>query len=189
MKYSLINEVREIEEKLISCSYFVSPKLFHPTKEFYETISLLANAIHKQGREVKVVVCGDTGVGKTTVLESLRRVYSHLYGSMTKIKAVDMINSISNKEGYIQSGQHLEDGLMIDDLGAEHDRYIEFGQEIKPFEKVIDDRSQVTPNGALLISTNLLPSKIKARYGDRIYSRLREGCIFINMKGKDMRYE
>lgn len=158
------------------------------TSNVRSAVNKISAKIADGGESTSIVLCGGTGVGKTLIMEASVRVFSSMYTNIERLMADDMIACVSNIEGYPQSGAHLSTGLYIDDVGRESERYIEFGQEVKPFEKIIYQRYE-SQLEVLFITTNLLPDKILARYGDRVMSRLAESSAFIEIKGEDFRYE
>ena len=135
------------------------------------------------------VLSGQTGTGKTISMEAAMRVITHAYDEVARMPAETMVKSISQEEGYTISGLHLSPLLYIDDVGREKDRYIEYGQEIRPFEEIITQRYDMG-YGQLFITTNLDVKAFQSRYGDRVLSRVIEmsGAI-LTIKGKNFRYE
>lgn len=146
----------------------------------------IVDVICNDGEDSGIILLGKTGVGKTALMTASTRVFSAMYGKVERLNAQDMIKSISNEEGYFISGVHASEYLYIDDIGTEHERYIEFGQIIKPFEQIIHER-YLRYKGGLFATTNLELKEISDRYGSRVFSRLAEMCTFIKMDGKDFR--
>lgn len=139
------------------------------------------------------ILCGPTGVGKTILAQSCIRVFSGLLDKQfNRIEADNMIYCLKPEEGYLAFNSHLNPYFFIDDLGRELVKYIEFGQEIKPFETIVNQRyercEQLAGESILIITTNLLPQDISERYGSRVLSRLVEMCEFIEITGEDLRY-
>lgn len=147
----------------------------------------IVDVICNDGEDSGIILLGMTGVGKTALMTASTRVFSAMYGKVERLNAQDMIKSISNEEGYFISGVHASEYLYIDDIGTEHEKYIEFGQIIKPLEQIIHERYNVRQKGGLFATTNLELKEISDRYGSRVFSRLAEMCTFIKMDGKDFR--
>jgi len=72
------------------------------------------------------------------------------------------------------------DCVIIDDLGTEPED--SKGYFISGFQDFLDRRF-----GKLVVTTNYTESKLKSRYGGKIYSRLCENMEWCSMAGKDYR--
>lgn len=147
----------------------------------------IAKHINGNYSDHSLVITGNTGTGKSVIMDAVVRVYNAMYGYTGRLGAKEMISSVTNKEGFIQSGMHLSNNLSIDDIGLEEEFYMEFGQKIKPFEIIIHERYDAVKNGTLFLTTNLPPSMLKDRYGDRVFSRIYESSKFIKLEGEDNR--
>jgi DNA replication protein len=71
--------------------------------------------------------------------------------------------------------------LFLDDFGAENTT--DFARE--QFFTILDIRCQ--KQHPTYITTNLNPKEIREKYGERIFSRLKEMAIFVEIKGEDKR--
>lgn len=150
------------------------------------TIKEISNRV---SRGEGFVLTGETGTGKTCLAVSSLLIFEAMYGRVAQIKAENMIGCISNREGYSNSGEHLSPVLFIDDVGRENERYLEFGEEIKPLEQIILERYDAN-YGVIFMTTNLDIKNFQKRYGDRVLSRLIEmSGKFITLKGDNFRYE
>ena len=78
--------------------------------------------------------------------------------------------------------------LIIDDLGTERTVYSRFGNACDVMrDLVLPWRYGVFPRCKTYFTTNLSDSDLRNRYGERVFSRLNEMCVFIRMDGKDRR--
>lgn len=78
--------------------------------------------------------------------------------------------------------------LIIDDLGAESEKYTCFGAESDVMvQYIIPARYNVFPRWKTHFTTNLTKDQLKERYGERCFSRLNEMCAFIPLKSGDRR--
>ena len=82
--------------------------------------------------------------------------------------------------------KHWND-LVIDDLGVEENTYNSFGNCSDVMSRVIMERYKVFPEWKTHFSTNLSRDQILERYGERIYSRLNEMCLFVKLNHGDRR--
>lgn len=78
--------------------------------------------------------------------------------------------------------------IVIDDLGTESTRN-DFGSKFELFANAIDERHRLFEQYGTrtIITTNLSGEDIKARYTERIYSRICQMCECINSAGDDLR--
>lgn len=137
-----------------------------------------------------IVFNGFPGLGKTYLLNCmgkrvLQRGYSVL--KLTAFKLMEVLkNAYLNDADSVTSLDDLlsVDLLLIDDLGTEP-RYNNITVEY--LFSLINER--VLAHRHTVIATNLTPSNVKERYGERIYSRLSDGKTggFFEIKGDDVR--
>ncbi|MEI6101396.1 MAG: ATP-binding protein, partial [Eubacteriales bacterium] len=130
---------------------------------------------------------GNTGLGKTFVLRSIaKRVYQK-GNDVLLIGASDLFGLfLSHRLG---EDIHLEllwdcSLLLIDDLGVEpitQNVTVEYFLDL--LNRRIDNKKHT------IIATNLSADKIAARYGERVYSRIRfkEICDQLVFEGQDVR--
>jgi len=138
-----------------------------------------------------LLIYGNTGLGKTflanciacSVLNS-----GHTVMYYTTFSLFDMLSKYTfryedyPKESFVYRESLLScELLIIDDLGTEMTTSFTTEQ----LYSIINER---LVNGlATVISTNLTPSQIETRYGERIFSRLSKDYDFIKLIGKDIR--
>lgn len=136
-----------------------------------------------------LLLFGEVGTGKTFIAACIANTliewgYKCLVTNFARL--VNTIQSLrDDRQEYIDSlnEYHL---LVIDDLAAERDT--EYMQEI--VTNIIDARYR--SKRPLIITTNLTAAELKNPAEvrkQRIYSRLLEMCIPINVEGKDRRKE
>ena len=78
--------------------------------------------------------------------------------------------------------------LCIDDLGIENVSAKYFGTSENVIEKIIFKRCDLFQEGIIThATTNLSPSMLQEKYGDRLYSRIREMFNYIVLRGSDRR--
>ena len=133
-----------------------------------------------------LLLYGDVGTGKSVAAaciahEVLKKGYR---AKMTSISTVaDELWNAEDKAAYLQ---HLAkyDLLILDDLGTE--RKSEYMQEMA--YKIINTR--YVAGGPMIVTTNLTQKELgsPADMGyKRIYSRILENCLAINVDGNDRR--
>lgn len=135
-----------------------------------------------------IILFGDTGVGKTTLMETFIDLLECELNiePFTRIKAEQMIACLRNEEGYILSGKHHVQNLFIDDVGREKPKYVVYGETIIPFSEIMYVRDELD-SPLTFITTTMNPVELKNRYGSSTISRLAKDSIFLEIKGKDFR--
>ena len=177
----LINEIKKEIERLLG---------YQPTigKTYKEAIRTLSETI-SNGYPYGVILIGKTGVGKTVLMNAAVNVSNkHNKLPFEEIPA-HKLKSVTNPETGFSSVLDFRMPLLsIDDIGQEELTVKHYGTEYHPFQDVIQYRYEMDDKvKCLLGTTNLTPGKISERYGDRVYSRLKEECKFLLIDGKDFR--
>ena len=143
------------------------------------------NAMREKG--IGLLLCGSVGTGKSFLAAAIANELIDQGTPCLMTNFSRIISRVSEKFGGDQ--KYLDDLnrfdlLIIDDLGAERDS--EFTWE--KVMNVIDARYRA--GLPIIITTNLTmkqlsdPSDIRRQ---RVYSRLREMCVFLEVQGKDRR--
>ena len=81
---------------------------------------------------------------------------------------------------------HYND-LIIDDLGTEPDGQKVYGTNRDVMVDAILRRYEIFPRWKTHFTSNLSKDDIRNRYGERVWSRLNEMCVFVTITGKDRR--
>lgn len=143
------------------------------------------DAMRKQG--TGLLLCGQVGTGKSYLAAAIANELINQGTPCLMTNFSRIISRVSEKFGGDQ--KYLDDLnrfdlLIIDDLGAERDT--EFTWE--KVTNVIDARYRA--GLPLIITTNFEPKDFAAR-GDirrqRVFSRLKEMCLLLEIKGTDRR--
>ena len=117
-----------------------------------------------------IILTGETGTGKTFMLSCvaarvLERGYTVL--ALTSARLIELLKKNLYSEGADMERLYSVDLLLIDELGMEP---MLNNVTIESLFAVINER--LRRRKAVLVTTNLTPSDIKARYTERIASRL-----------------
>jgi DNA replication protein DnaC len=152
-----------------------------PSKQAEAVLSTIKNC--KKG----VILYGRTGTGKTLILELLMRLI-HPQDKRKFMKAYSLDKVIEfNTTGHDLFLNNRDKNLWFDDLGAEG-KGSYYGDKFEVMERMIQIRYDLYRNGILThFTTNLSPNEIKARYGERAWSRLTEMCEHVVFDGEDKR--
>ncbi len=138
----------------------------------------------EKGKPVFLLFTGDTGLGKTHLSsaaagEAIANGCDVVYDSMQNIVRCFEAERFREEE---RSRRYYEcDLLIIDDLGSEQQTQ----SAVSCFYNVLNSR--LVAEKSMLISTNLDAKKLRARYEDRIASRLLGEFIAIVFRGRDIR--
>ena len=140
-----------------------------------------------------ITLCGNAGVGKTFFLqcmanEFLKRSKNVLMDTAFQINNdfLKLHTSFEQKDKIAYLDKYLEpDVLIIDDLGSEP-TYKNVTKEY--FYLPLNQRG--LDKKITLISTNLLPSNLSDRYGERCFSRIinKAHNLFLKIENDDLRF-
>ena len=132
-----------------------------------------------------VALCGPTGTGKTTIAWQLWALWAAAEPFNCAFPqffaTTDLLEDIRRSFGGKPFELRPEKLLVLDDLGVE--RPTEW--VLEQLYRIIDTRYRAL--GRLIITTNLTPSALTERLGDRIVSRLVQMCRWVNIDGSDRR--
>jgi DNA replication protein DnaC len=143
-----------------------------------------------------ILLFGLTGVGKTTYIQKLAEIIPRL--NVYQSTNISLIETHDINKAYVKwygNGMKPEHpleyknnyDLIIDDLGAEPHKVLAYGTEVFATTDLIIERHLKRHNLFTHITTNLDPTALQNRYGDRVFSRLVEMCNFVEIIGKDYR--
>lgn len=143
-------------------------------------------------------LCGLGGTGKTTIVKAIQKLIlsldiqdpiksnpSHqVSAGLVVISATQLCNVYVNDPKKFQRYQR-EALLAIDDLGAEPEKIMNYGQQCNPFAELLAFRYE---NRQISIVTTNLPSDvIRNRYGDRAADRVKHMMEVVTMPDTNYR--
>lgn len=137
-------------------------------------------------RKAGMMVIGNIGVGKTTLMKAVAATYRIVEAK--PITMVDAVNaSIMGVEDK-RSFEQLKDSTMlaIDDLGTEQLTAKSYGNETTPMVELLTNR--YNKRMFTIITTNLSDKELAERYGERMADRLVELCDTIYYDGNKKSY-
>lgn len=118
-----------------------------------------------------LLLYGSLGNGKSTMLRAIHRLISGKSYFITARMAYDRFKE-SERLTFPRDSV-----LLIDDLGAEPERCLVYGEEHHPLTDLLLQRYD--QNATTIIATNLTVDALRQRYGDRVHDRLIEMFIAI----------
>lgn len=166
-------------------------KLFDNPEKAQKIYALMQKWCKLDSDKKTVVLCGQTGTGKTHLLKCMANEII-AQGKIAQIMTAFNLNqkfleihtaSENEKENLIKALLY-PDVLFIDDLGTEP----VYRNVTREYLYLLINERQVR-SLATVITTNLFPDDIMERYDERIFSRLvdKNKSILIELDGKDLR--
>ena len=141
----------------------------------------------QKGQQPSLVLYGPFGVGKTIMLYALERYFCRHYADWrndtrehftTSVTADNLcLLSIESTKADIVSNYKNCDILLMDDVGAEKDKYLCYGTLVTPVADIIDHR--YIRRKKTIFTTNCTPVELCDRYGPRLAERMNEDYAFI----------
>lgn len=171
---------------------FVSRGLDGAYKRFPEMIAemILDCVPDKRGW----MLFGGTGTGKTTRaaiasrLAGVKMVRAREF-ALDAIRIINECHSLERASGFEKGLDSRWRGydLIIDDLGTEFNEMMVYGTKINPMQTILEERLDNWPNIRTYITTNLTPTDIERRYGEKVASRFAEAIRPVSLEGVDRR--
>lgn len=143
-----------------------------------------------------LVLTGKTGCGKTTAASVIAKfAFTKIVrpddpwveDDLPLVETYDSVSCSHGNLGVVES-HHLLVPFVLDDMGADRPRK-DFGNETDPVGDFLVKWADAPAKkrAQILITTNLDAAGIKARYDDRVLSRLVERCGWLAMTAPDHR--
>ena len=148
-------------------------------------VETMAEWLTSDSTKFCLLLCGGCGNGKTTLVKAFQQLLCCLnlrdkhhrctYGIQIK----DAKQIVRMMKADYQTWEKLSqvDMLAIDDLGIEPVEVMDFGNVLCPVVDLLTKRYDMQL--FTIITTNLTPSEIREKYGDRIADRMNEMMVKI----------
>lgn len=136
-----------------------------------------------------LLLCGKCGNGKTTLMNAIRDIINFLNRddrdiAVLKIDALELVRlSQENRERY--NMYKSSPMLAIDDIGLEPAEVLHYGNVFNPITELLSHR--YNEQLFTLVTTNLKPTEIRQKYGDRLADRFNEMMDKIMFKEESFR--
>lgn len=148
-----------------------------------------------QGTQTFLVLCGERGLGKTTAAAVVVREYLRRDALTSRPTSADppapalfeRATSFARMSAYDAEDRRYFESLcrarllVLDDVGTE----TLAGVATALLDELVDTR--YGHRRRMVITSNLSPAAIRARYGERIADRLRESGLVVALAGASMR--
>lgn len=132
-----------------------------------------------------LIISGGVGIGKTLVLHAIRNVinYNRQLDEKGSRITMELLPYYEFKfDGAGGAIRPMSAFLGVDDLGCEED-VNDFGHVKNWFSKYVS-RNYISRNQTFVVTTNLTPEEMFARYGARTMDRLAEMTKFVLVQGQ-----
>lgn len=159
------------------------------TKNLRLVAETLAGDSHKFG----LLLAGTCGNGKTTtmravqsIVQLLNSIYYNRCGQCIGNRLLEAkdIAQLSDKDGQLTAYQTIP-LLFLDDLGREPTEVMRYGNVTSPITELLEYR--YNQRLTTIVTTNLEPSEIREKYGDRIADRFNEMFVVVRYTGNSYR--
>ena len=158
-----------------------------------KNLRLVAEALAGDGSKFGLLLAGTCGNGKTTTMRAVQSVVMLLnntyynrcgQGVGNRLLEARGIAQLSDKTGTLNIYQTTP-LLFIDDLGREPTEVMRYGNVTSPITELLEYR--YNQRLTTIVTTNLEPSEIREKYGDRIADRFNEMFVVVRYTGASYR--
>lgn len=172
----------------LSCSGRVRARCrdYRETGEMAKNLSRVAQWLC-EGKTNSLLLMGKVGSGKTTMAYAVCDTVDFLNDNINPYRCVSSsrLTKLYGDSYETFSDYMMRKRLFIDDLGAENTILKNYGNDSVPMAEVIYKRyNLMLPT---IIATNLSEDEIIARYGERVFDRIRECYSVIKFNNKSLR--
>jgi len=139
-----------------------------------------------------LMICGNTGTGKTTIAKALItffNAYNQFYNTecfranVEKLSGYSLNQIAKDDKEFQRIKGTLR--LFIDDIGVETTDVKSYGTALTPFAELLHERYE--NQTVTILTTNLSMEQLREKYGERTFSRLNEMFARVTLTGKDLR--
>ena len=158
------------------------------TKNLRKVAETLAGDSHKFG----LLLAGTCGNGKTTTMRAVQSIVQLLNNTYyryderigNRLLEAKEIAQLSGKTEQLTAYQTIP-LLFLDDLGREPTEVMQYGNVTSPITELLEYR--YNQRLTTLVTTNLEPSGVRQKYGDRIADRFNEMFVVVSYTGASYR--
>lgn len=158
------------------------------TKNLRKVAETLAGDSHKFG----LLLAGTCGNGKTTTMRAVQSIVQLLNNTYyryderigNRLLEAKEIAQLSGKTEQLTAYQTIP-LLFLDDLGREPTEVMQYGNVTSPITELLEYR--YNQRLTTIVTTNLEPSEIREKYGDRIADRFNEMFVVVRYTGSSYR--
>lgn len=158
-----------------------------------KNLRLVAETLAGDGHKFGLLLAGTCGNGKTTTMRAVQSVVQLLNntyynrrgeGIGNRLLEAKEITGLSDKSGQLTVYQTIP-LLFLDDLGREPTEVLKYGNVSSPITELLEYR--YNQRLTTIVTTNLEPSEVRQKYGDRIADRFNEMFALVSYTGVSYR--
>lgn len=156
-------------------------------------LRLVAETLAGDSQKFGLLLAGTCGNGKTTTMRAVQSVVMLLNSTYynprgqrigNRLLEAKDIAQLSDKDGQLTVYQTIP-LLFLDDLGREPTEVMRYGNVTSPITELLEYR--YNQRLTTIVTTNLEPSEIREKYGDRIADRFNEMFVVVRYTGVSYR--
>lgn len=158
-----------------------------------KNLRLIAETLVGDSHKFGLLLAGTCGNGKTTTMRAVQSVVMLLNNTCynrsdmrigNRMLEAKEIAKLSEKDGQLTAYQTIP-LLFLDDLGREPTEVMRYGNVTSPITELLEYR--YNQRLTTIVTTNLEPSEIREKYGDRIADRFNEMFALVSYTGVSYR--
>ena len=158
-----------------------------------KNLRLIAETLTGDGHKFGLLLAGTCGNGKTTTMRAVQSVVKLLNNTYynrsgqrigNRLLEAKEITGLSDKDGQLTVYKTVP-VLFLDDLGREPTEVLKYGNVTSPITELLEYR--YNQRLTTIVTTNLEPSEIREKYGDRIADRFNEMFALVRYTGTSYR--
>lgn len=156
-------------------------------------LRLVAETLAGDSHKFGLLLAGTCGNGKTTTMRAVQSVVMLLNSTYynrcgqrigNRLLEAKEITQLSDKDGQLTAYKTVP-VLFLDDLGREPTEVLKYGNVTSPITELLEYR--YNQRLTTIVTTNLEPSEIREKYGDRIADRFNEMFVVVRYTGNSYR--
>ena len=158
-----------------------------------KNLRLVAETLTGDGHKFGLLLAGTCGNGKTTTMRAVQSVIQLLNNTCynrsdmrigNRLLEAKEITQLSDKDGQLTVYKTVP-VLFLDDLGREPTEVLKYGNVSSPITELLEYR--YNQRLTTIVTTNLEPSEVRQKYGDRIADRFNEMFALVSYTGVSYR--
>ena len=158
-----------------------------------KNLRLVAETLAGDSHKFGLLLAGTCGNGKTTTMRAVQSVVKLLNNTYynrsgqrigNRLLEAKEITGLSDKDGQLTVYKTVP-VLFLDDLGREPTEVLKYGNVTSPITELLEYR--YNQRLTTIVTTNLEPSEIREKYGDRIADRFNEMFALVSYTGVSYR--
>lgn len=158
-----------------------------------KNLRLIAETLAGDSHKFGLLLAGTCGNGKTTAMRAVQSVVKLLNNTYynrsdlrigNRLLEAKEITGLSDKDGQLTVYKTVP-VLFLDDLGREPTEVMRYGNVTSPITELLEYR--YNQRLTTIVTTNLEPSEIREKYGDRIADRFNEMFALVSYTGVSYR--